>query len=81
MNNFYYSYYNSNGNLKKILTFEINCQIERYFSLKHMKKVLSHYNIDYNNLFDENYTNSIKYLYKENTNVLCYYVLKKYFNV
>ena len=77
MNNFYYSYYNSNGNLKKtLLTFEINCQIERYFSLKQMKKVLSHYNIDYNNLFDENYTNSMKYLYKENTNVLCYYILK-----
>ena len=61
-----------------LLFFDFCIQLERIFSLFQMNKVLSYMGLTYETLF-KNDSASISYrklLYKEDTNVLCYYVLK-----
>lgn len=53
-------------------------QFERIFSLFQMVKVLNIMGITYKHLFDKNEIGSVarRYLYKENTNVFSYYIIK-----
>ena len=61
-----------------LLFFDFCIQLERIFSLFQMNKVLNYMGLSYETLF-KNDSPSITYrrlLYKEDTNVLCYYVIK-----
>lgn len=69
---------NENDIEQFILFVEFCTQLERIFSLFQMIKVLHYMGLNYNSLYKMD-TTSVKYrklLYKEDTNVLCYYVIK-----
>lgn len=66
----------------KIENFYILCSFaldyEQFFSLLQCAKVLHYMGMDYSNLFSNNLPSKHmrKYLYKENTNIFAYYVIK-----
>lgn len=62
-------------------TFKIVFSLERLYSLMNVIKILDFMNLSYENMTSEN-TNDIalvKMLYKERTNVFCYYIVKIFF--
>ena len=69
---------NENDIEEFILFVEFCIQLERIFSLFQMIKILHYMGLNYSSLYKTDST-SVRYrklLYKEDTNVLCYYVLK-----
>tara|TARA_B100000900_G_scaffold126708_2_gene107026 strand:- start:13120 stop:14388 length:1269 start_codon:yes stop_codon:yes gene_type:complete len=69
---------NENDVEEFILFVEFCIQLERIFSLFQMIKILHYMGLNYSSLYKTDST-SVRYrklLYKEDTNVLCYYVIK-----
>lgn len=69
----------------KYIDFEENFKIiftlERNYNILNSIKILEHMNLDYSMLYskDKNIVSLKKMLYKEDTNVFCYYILKNLF--
>jgi hypothetical protein len=65
-------------NKKECLSFYNLCLItEQMFSMLQITKILKHMDMTYSMLVNKNIDNNIKEgLYKENTNVFCYYIIK-----
>ena len=60
--------------------FNILYNFEKYFAFIQCVKILNHMNLKYKNLFDNTIKKEIKgMMYKENTNVFVYYILKLIF--
>ena len=62
-------------------TFKIVFSLERLYSLMNVIKILDFMNLSYENITSEN-TNDVvlvRMLYKERTNVFCYYIVKIFF--
>tara|TARA_Y100000022_G_C13253543_1_gene378414 strand:- start:1433 stop:2680 length:1248 start_codon:yes stop_codon:yes gene_type:complete len=66
------------NNIKDFLLYVKFClNLEIIFSLFQMIKMLSHMNMNYDMLYKNDKTSKYaKILYKENTNVFCYYIIK-----
>jgi len=80
LNVLFVAYFNNIGKSDSVILkeFEENIQFERRFSLFQCAKVLHFFGMDYHDLYEKT-TDSIKirsHKYKENTNVLSYYILK-----
>ena len=79
MNLSYYSYDYSNGNINHfLLSFQINISLEKIFSTMQLNKILNYYNLNYDIVISNDEANNqiIKNIYKEDSNVFCYYILK-----
>ncbi len=75
------SYYSLKGTIDRksfLEYFESHLNIERAFSIYQMNKILSFLDIDdYNHLYDDDkVSKNLRRLYKEDTNIFSYYILK-----
>lgn len=73
------SYYLSDKNIDEYLLFvEYFLQFEKFYSLYQVAKILNFMNINYVNIYQNNTTSKQlrRYMYKENTNIFMYYILK-----
>ena len=74
-----YSLLDNHNDIDNFLLFVDFCiQLERIFSLFQMVKILHYMGLRYENLYKNNALSKSfrKILYKEDTNVLCYYIIK-----
>tara|TARA_B100000927_G_C16474768_1_gene472955 strand:- start:411 stop:1649 length:1239 start_codon:yes stop_codon:yes gene_type:complete len=79
LNSCFASYYLSDKNIDEYLVFvEYFLQFEKFYSLYQVSKILNFMNVNYVNLYQNNTTSKQlrNYMYKENTNIFMYYILK-----
>lgn len=77
MNLCYYSYGYCNENYKNfVLSFELNIKLEQLFSIMQANKILSFYDLTFDMVISDKENNCLNTLYKENTNVFSYYIIK-----
>ena len=77
-----YSLLDNHNDIDNFLLFVDFCvQLERMFSLYQMVKILNFMGLNYENLYKSDTLSKSfrKILYKEDTNVLCYYIIKTIF--
>lgn len=71
-----FSFYKSSTKEDFMTRYEIYIEMEKIFSIMQSKKILGVFGIDYSMIHNEEYRRSYMSLYKENTNVCSYYILK-----
>tara|TARA_Y100001970_G_C14250201_1_gene871277 strand:+ start:3446 stop:4669 length:1224 start_codon:yes stop_codon:yes gene_type:complete len=77
MNLCYYCYDYSKGNFRDfIISFEINITMEKMFSIMQLNKILNYYDLNYEMITSKTNNQMMRHIYKEQTNVFCYYILK-----
>jgi hypothetical protein len=74
-----YFYLNKHNGFEQFLSnIEIFIQYERIYSFFQLNKVLNYLGLTYNNLYSKDKTSAVlrETLYKENTNIFAYYIIK-----